>query len=117
LLNTPDVTRAKRDYGALFGWEFAEPLDLGSLGTYHPFAWERGGVPVGSMTDIGGRPEVHPHWLFHFGVADIEGSTHAVRAAGGSVIAEVLLPTGECIAVCDDAQGAAFAIRQEAARP
>jgi predicted enzyme related to lactoylglutathione lyase len=113
-LNTPDVERAKATYGALFGWEFTEPRDFGPLGSFHPFAWQRDGTTVGSMFDIGGRPEIHPHWLFHFRVANIDSAMEAVRAAGGVVVADVVPPTGERIAVCDDPQGAAFAIRQEA---
>jgi uncharacterized protein len=96
----------------LFGWAFEDPLDLGSLGVFHPFAWERGGPPVGSMSDIGARPGVHPHWLFHMRVAALDPAVDAVRAGGGVVVGPIALPTGERIAICDDPQGAAFAIRQ-----
>lgn len=114
LLNTPDVQRAKANYGELFGWEPKEPLDLGSLGVLHPFAWARGGPTVGAMIDIAGRPEVHPHWLFQFPVASLEPAMAAARRGGGIVLGPSALPTGERIAVCDDPQGAAFAIREAA---
>jgi uncharacterized protein len=111
LLNTTDVERAKANYGELFGWEFREPVDLGNLGVFHPFAWERGGAPIGSMSAIEGRSGVHPHWLFHFRVSALDPAITAVRAAGGVVVGPITLPSGERLAICDDPQGAAFAIR------
>jgi predicted enzyme related to lactoylglutathione lyase len=110
-LNTVDVERAMGDYGALVGWEFKAPLVLEGLGVLHPFAWQPGGAAIGSMSDIGGRPGVHPHWLFHFRVASFALAVEAVRAGGGSIVSTVLLPGGGRVAVCDDPQGAAFALR------
>jgi predicted enzyme related to lactoylglutathione lyase len=111
-LNTADVEGAKVTYGELFGWAFETPVDLGALGVLHPFAWERGGPIVGSMSDIGARPGVHAHWLFHLRVAALDAAVEAVRASGGKVLGPIDLPTGERIAVCDDPQGAAFALRE-----
>lgn len=111
-LHTADVERAKVDYHELFGWELAQPIDAGALGIYHPFAWERGASSVGFMADISGRSTVHPHWLFHFRVASIAGALEVVRGAGGLVIGPLTLPDGEQVAVCDDPQGAAFALRE-----
>jgi predicted enzyme related to lactoylglutathione lyase len=114
LLHTADVERAKTNYRELFGWEFKEPLVLNPHGTFHPFAWEAGGPAVGSMTDVADRAGVHPHWLFHFRVADLDRAAAAVRAGGGLVLEPVTLPSGDRLAVCDDAQGAAFTLRQRA---
>ena len=108
VLNTADVERAKADYGELFGWHFKAPVDLGSLGVFHPFSWEPDGPPVGSMSDL--RPGVHPHWLFHLRVAALDPALDAVKARGGVVVGPVTLPTGERLAICDDPQGAAFAL-------
>jgi predicted enzyme related to lactoylglutathione lyase len=113
LLNTADLERAKANYGELFGWEFKPSVDLGSLGVLHPFAWERGAAPVGAMSDISGRPGVHPHWLFHFRVDALGRALDLVRDSGGLVLGPFTLPSGEGFAVCDDPQGATFAIRQE----
>jgi predicted enzyme related to lactoylglutathione lyase len=110
LLHTADVERAKANYRDLFGWEFKESLDLGGLGVFHPFAWEPGGSPVGSMSDVSTRPGVHPHWLFHVRVPAFEPALDAVRAGGGLVVASIAPPGGDRIAVCDDPQGAAFAL-------
>jgi predicted enzyme related to lactoylglutathione lyase len=52
-----------------------------------------------------------PHWLFHFGVDSLDRAIDAVRAGGGYVVGPIALPNGERVAVCDDSQGAAFAMR------
>jgi predicted enzyme related to lactoylglutathione lyase len=116
LLHTADVERAKANYAAMFGWEFKTPLDLGSLGLFHPFSWTPGAAAAGSMSDIATRSGVHPHWLFHFGVAALDPAVEAVRAGGGIVVDEVTPPGGQRIAICDDPQGAAFAMREERTR-
>lgn len=112
LLNTNEVERARAHYSELFGWAFEPPQDLGPLGVFHPFAWERSGPPVGSLSDIASRPGVHPHWLFHFQVPALGPAVDAVRARGGTVVTDLTLPGGERLAVCDDSQGAAFALRE-----
>jgi uncharacterized protein len=109
-LNTVNVADTKASYGELFGWEFGPPLDLGSHGVAHPFAWQPGGIEVGWMIDISERPGVHPHWLFHFRVAALEPALAAVRAGGGAILGPFTVPNGDRIAVCDDPQGAAFAL-------
>jgi predicted enzyme related to lactoylglutathione lyase len=109
-LNTVDVVRAKANYGEMMGWEFKEPLDLGGLGVFHPFAWQPGGAAVGWMSDIGKRPGIHPHWLFDLRVAALRPALETVRAGGGSIIGPFVLPNGDRLAVCDDPQGAAFGL-------
>jgi predicted enzyme related to lactoylglutathione lyase len=111
-LNTTALASVMASYGALFGWAFGETLDLGEHGIHHRFAWRAGGANVGSMADVAGRAGVHPHWLFHFRVTDIERALAAVRAGGGLVVGPVVEVGGHRIAVCDDPQGAAFALRE-----
>ena len=121
-LNTADLARATARYCALMGWQLTDLVDLGPLGRHQNFAWSPGGASVGrggsvgSMADIAGRPGVHPHWLFHFRVAALEPALAAVRAAGGLVLDPVTLPNGTRIAVCDDPQGAAFALQEDGGR-
>jgi len=110
VLNTAHVERAVTNYRELLGWEFAEPVDFREHGVFQPFAWQPGGVPVGALSDIAQRPGVHPHWLFHFQVSALDPALEAVRAAGGVVLGPFTLPSGARVAVCDDAQGAAFAL-------
>jgi predicted enzyme related to lactoylglutathione lyase len=110
ILHTPDVERAKAVYAQLFGWEIKSPIDLGEHGVFFPFSFEKGGPAAGSITDIRSRPTVHPHWLFHFRVPAIDSAVVAVRAGGGKALGPFELPSGGRVAVCDDPQGAAFAI-------
>jgi predicted enzyme related to lactoylglutathione lyase len=96
----------------LFGWEAKENVDLGALGAFRQFAWNAGGPGVGVIADIAARPGVHPHWLFVFEVAALDPAVAITRAAGGVVLDPVVLPGGERLFVCDDPQGAAFALRE-----
>jgi predicted enzyme related to lactoylglutathione lyase len=115
-LNTPDVERAMANYRELFGWDFRAPLDLGALGTFHPFGWERGGDEVGVFSDIANRSGVHPHWIFHFRISGLDDAIARVRTEGGLALDPIDLPNGDRIAVCDDNQGAAFALHEPAER-
>jgi predicted enzyme related to lactoylglutathione lyase len=110
VLNTPMLERAKAAYADLLGWEFGEPRDLGAHGVFHPFSCAPGGPQQGFFTDISARPEIHPHWLFQFRVLDLDAALERVRAAGGIAATIVTLPDGDRVAVCDDPQGAAFAL-------
>ncbi len=111
-LNTTDLARATASYCALMGWQLTGVVDLGPLGHHHQFAWSAGGASVGAISDVAGRPGVHPHWLFHFRVAALDPALAAVRAAGGLVLDPIRLPNGARMAVCDDPQGAAFALQE-----
>jgi hypothetical protein len=114
VLNTPDVERAKATYTELFGLHFRAPFELGGLGTFHPFAWSADAEPVGVFADVAQRPGVHPHWLYHFHVADMDRAVAAVHEHGGVVIGPSTLPDGRRVAACDDPQGAAFALMSPA---
>lgn len=115
-LNTPDVSRAMATYGALFGWDFGAPLDLGSVGVFHPFAFEAGAPRAGVFGDTAGRPGVHPHWTFHFRVSSLDEAVARVTSGGGVTLDPIELPSGDRIAVCDDPQGAAFALLEAPSR-
>lgn len=111
-LNTADLSAASAAYRELLGWQLTEPLDGGALGVVQHFAWRASGPDVGSISAIANRPGVHPHWLFHFAVAELDAAVETVKAARGTVIGPMELPGGERVAVCDDPQGAAFALQE-----
>jgi len=111
-LNTNDVERAKVNYCELFGWSLTTEIDLGAQGTFQQFAWQPGGESAGAIGDIAGRPGVHPQWLFFFEVEALEPALTATRAAGGITLEPSTLPSGTRVCVCDDPQGAAFALLQ-----
>ena len=112
--NGPQLERTLAAYSTLLGWDIAGPDDMGTAGVIHPFGWERGEEAAGAFLDTAGRPGVHPHWLHHFAVPSLDAAITEIRAAGGLVLEPIELPNGIRIAVCDDPQGAAFAIQQAA---
>jgi len=112
VLSTNNLARALESYRALFGWEWTERIQLDQHHTFQQFAWCAGGPSVGAIADVAGRPSVHPHWLFFFAVDELEPAMAATRAAGGVVLEPIVLPSGQRICVCDDPQGAAFALRE-----
>jgi hypothetical protein len=109
-LNTRDPATAAASYSTLFGWSCADELDLGPLGRHRRFAFGAGESSVGLISDIEGRPEVHPHWLFFFAVPSLDVAVERVRRLGGIVIGPLTLPNGVRVAACDDPQGAAFGL-------
>ena len=109
-LNTREPGLAAANYSALFGWSFSEPLELGEFGPQQRFAFGPGEASSGGLSGIEGRPEVHSHWLFFFNVPSLDVAVERVRAHAGIVIGPIELPNGIRVAVCDDAQGAAFGV-------
>jgi len=112
VLNTLDFARTTAAYSELFGWKVTDRIDLGPLGVYHQFAWTAGGAHAGGITDITGRPGVHPHWLFNFRVAAFDAAVATVAGTRGEIISQVSVPGVARIAVCHDPQGAIFALRE-----
>jgi predicted enzyme related to lactoylglutathione lyase len=110
-LHTGDLAAGSACYRDALGWALTERLDLGPFGVHQEFAWAPGGASVGSMVHTASLAGAHPHWLFHFGVAALEPALAAVQAGGGSLVGPFLLAGGARVAVCQDPQGAAFALR------
>jgi predicted enzyme related to lactoylglutathione lyase len=115
VLNTLDAARASANYSELFGWEVTENPELSAAGVFSEFAFRPNGPREGVIAEIAARPGVHPHWLFVFEVPALSPAVELTRAAGGVVLAPIVLPGGETLFVCDDPQGAAFALRERRA--
>jgi predicted enzyme related to lactoylglutathione lyase len=108
-LETRDPTAAKRFYGAVFGWEFAEEEAPGGM-AYN--VARIGEDRVAGMADIKGRvpDEVPAHWMTYFSVEDAEGAVEKVKSGGGQVMfGPVDIPVGR-FAMVTDPWGAAFAV-------
>lgn len=110
-LSTNDRARVETAYTAVFGWRLTDIVTHPEHGEFQNFAWPGKEGDAGAIVDITGRPERHAGWLFHLRVSDLERAIATVREAGGLVLGPFPLPGGERIAVCDDPQGAAFALR------
>jgi predicted enzyme related to lactoylglutathione lyase len=120
-LHTGDLERAFAVYASLFGWVRVLDEDLGlssgPAGPYRTFAWTKGAPAIGAIVATAVSPRVHPHWLFYFKVADIDGVSRNVKASGGRVPFGIrTMPSGARAAPCEDAQGAAFGVWESAAR-
>jgi predicted enzyme related to lactoylglutathione lyase len=114
-LHTKDADRAWTLYSDVFGWSRTETLEVPNLdGGLLLFAWEPGGPTVGAMANTARWPGVHTHWLYYFGVTDLDATLAKVRANAGKPLDPILLATGERIVACDDPQGAAFGLIQPA---
>lgn len=112
VLHTKSAVQATTNYREVFGWEPTNRVDLGAHGVFQQFAWRAGGESVGAIGDIAARPGVHAQWLFFFEVEALDAAMLAVGAAGGTVVEPTTLPNGRRVCVCDDPQGAAFALWQ-----
>jgi predicted enzyme related to lactoylglutathione lyase len=65
------------------------------------------------MANTARMPGVHPHWLYFFPVADLEGTVAKIGSRGGEVLGSpVTLPNGARVVPCHDPQGAAFGLFQ-----
>lgn len=110
ILNTHRPQAAMANYGELFGFRFAQPLEVPGQGSFYPFSFEADSPVVGALGDIAERPHVHPHWLFYFQVEDLERAQRSVLTEGGSHVASLALPSGTRVTVCEDPQSAAFGL-------
>ena len=87
-------------YRGLFGYHYVDAADAGAT-TVHGAGGEGPALGV-----IGFAGDALPHWLVHFGVADVDATIGAARDAGGALVAP--RPGG---AVLADPAGARFAVR------
>ena len=108
-LMTPDVDAAGTFYRATFDWT-ADVIDMGAGSTYTIF--KAGTTQIGGMM---ARPpqmkDVPPHWLTYFAVTDCDAAAAQVGKLGGKVLRPPDdIPDIGRFAVCQDGQGAVFAV-------
>ncbi|KJS54710.1 hydroxylase [Streptomyces rubellomurinus subsp. indigoferus] len=104
-LLTRDPDGAIAFYPAVFGWSVAP--------SEHYTQWGLAGQDFGGMLAMGENfpPEVPPHWLPYFSVADVDNTAERAVALGADVLMPAYsMPGGRRIAVLRDAQGAAFGV-------
>ena len=102
-------------YAALFGWQRAEAVDIGPMGTYQTFGL--GGPAMGGMFD---KPAAipRPFWCFYIAVGDIDAAAARVAEAGGQVVNGPMEVPGEAFVLQGlDPQGALFALLGTRATP
>ncbi len=111
-LSTSDLDAAATFYSALFGWAIKQvpgPEPVAEC-IYVQFMLE--GEPVGGLLPLSvSCPDVPPHWLVYFNVADCDDAVATATAHGGRTLKEPFdVPDVGRIAVLADPQGAAFAV-------
>ncbi len=105
-LCTPDLDGGLAFYGALFGWENRETMDMGPMGGYRFL--DLGALRLGAAAEVKDRPA---HWNLYFTVTDIDDAARRVRAGGGSIeMGPHDVPSGERIVLGTDPHGAPFAL-------
>jgi uncharacterized protein len=107
-LAADDWAKAFAFYAELFGWQKAEAVDLGPIGTYQLFSLA--GQNLGGMFN---RTPMVPvaSWLYYFNTGEIDAAAERVTSAGGMILHGVVqVPGGNWIVQCRDPQGAAFAL-------
>lgn len=112
-LGTSDHDKALEFYGALFGWEKQEAMDMGPLGVYQ--LWGRNGQPMGGAYTIAAGMPMPPCWAYYVRVADLDAAVGRCGAGGGQVIQPPMDIPGGRISICSDPQGAMFAMHEVAA--
>jgi predicted enzyme related to lactoylglutathione lyase len=102
----PDPEATTEFYGGLFGWEFEERMPVDGPGHY--FGAKLNGLEVAGIASQDGAPQA-PVWTTYIAVDSADATASAVRAAGGSVLADPVdfFAAGR-MAMCADPQGAAF---------
>ena len=107
-LQTTDWKAAFEFYQALFGWQKAEAMDIGAMGTYQIFS--TASVPVGGMMNRA-QANAAPHWLYFFKVDAIDAAVTRVTSKGGKILEGAMEgPGGSWTLRCQDPQGGQFAL-------
>jgi predicted enzyme related to lactoylglutathione lyase len=112
-LSTGDPDRARQFYEGLFGWE------IGPVTGYPPdyMVIRNGGSPIGGIPPAAYRaPEVPPHWMLFFHVADVDKLATMAKELGGTEHLPPMSMGGVRLSVLADPQGAVFSIIQPPAR-
>jgi len=110
---TRDVEADKAFYSSVFGWVPGRPSFEGAPETYT--VWELNGKGIGGMMHLSAEffpPEVPPHWVVCFAVADCDGTIAKARELGATITAEPMdMPIGRFAGLIDP-QGASLSIMQ-----
>lgn len=130
-LNTRDPERAKRFYGAVFGWgtiplgpseawtlpgygEFLETLNPGTIERAKELGAPEGfWNVVASLNPIAAEePDTPPHWGVTFGTDDADATAARAKELGATVLADPFDAPWCRMTVIQDPQGAVFTASQ-----
>jgi predicted enzyme related to lactoylglutathione lyase len=107
-LYAADLDAALAFYGALFGWEKQQSIDMGPMGIYQMYGL--GETMLGGMMK---KPPMMPQaaWGYYANVADIDVALAASNGNGGKLFhGPQQVPGGSWVVNCQDPQGAVFSM-------
>lgn len=110
-LMAKDVAAAKAFYGAQFGWDVAESMDMGEMGLYEMLknGAERDFMFGGLMGQLPDIPV--STWAFYFRLPLIDVAAEYITSNGGQILnGPMEIPGGEFIINGMDPQGAMFSV-------
>jgi predicted enzyme related to lactoylglutathione lyase len=109
-LMTTDARAAMTFYGAIFGWQPGESMNMGAMGTYQMFNRPHGTIG-GMMNKPPQMAQVPSNWQIYFRVADLDAAIERIKANGGKILnGPMEVPGGDRIVNAMDPQGAAFSL-------
>lgn len=107
-LATSDAEAAMGFYGAVFGWQLIDTMDLGPMGKYL-VCGKNGQTVVGIFNKQPTMPV--SCWIYYIHVADLDAAVARAKAHGARLINGPMdVPSGDRIAQFIDPQGAMFAL-------
>ena len=108
-LMSPDFDGSKTFYTNVAGWT-TEPFQ--PVPEMPPYTmWMADGTSIGGMMPLPEEGNVPPHWLLYIGADNVDKTVEDIRTNGGTVLEEPKdIPTVGRFAVCQDPQGATFAV-------
>lgn len=107
-LATSDPSAAETFYTSLFGWEKADTMDMGEMGTYAMY--RNGDYTLGAMM---AKPAEMPVslWSYYFRVQRIAAAVEYVAEQGGRILnGPMEIPGGDRVVTGIDPQGAMFSL-------
>lgn len=105
---TSDAAGAIAFYGALFGWENRETMDMGPMGGYHFL--DLGPVRLGALAQSQQAGQ-QTRWNPYFTVRNVDAAVDRVKASGGAVtMGPHDVPGDSRIIMGTDPEGATFAL-------
>ena len=108
-LMSSDLEGSRSFYTNVAGWT-TEPFQ--PVPEMPPYTmWMAGDAPMGGMVPLPEEGDVPPHWLLYIGADNVDETVEVIRNNGGTVLEEPKdIPTVGRFAICQDPQGAAFAV-------
>ena len=108
-LMSPDLDGSKSFYTNVAGWTTESFQPVPEMPPYT--MWMAGESSIGGMVPLPEEGNVPPHWLLYIGADNVDKTVEDIRTNGGTVLEEPKnIPTVGRFAVCQDPQGATFAV-------